>query len=256
MRQSANVYNKKAVLIVVVIISVLAGLLLYIDRIHSASGPVIETTPTSTNATVLSSAVDTVALEGGQYNAFQTDARINNEQTLYINAKPLRPVEVVQPGETWEGSLGNELTEKERAYNQERESLSLPMATLHSACSSCTDLLLHIRLMTGNRFSDDDLFNIVKMEDPEPTSPDELTAIYVTRMALKSISPPDYEALKHYEQNVLGRLLEPENVSSLVNTYEFQSYKEYLIEVGEIEDFCQENPSNLSCMEKLENTST
>jgi hypothetical protein len=142
--------------------------------------------------------------------------------------------------------------EREHFVDQEGQFLSEEMKTLSMACSKCVDILHHVNLMNGNRFSDQQLFNIAGKPD-ESEQLEYLKQIFVSRMALSAMSQVSYDALAQYEQNVLGNMVPPDELMKVVETYEFKTYLSYLVDSGIIKDFCKENPKILSCIRATEN---
>ena len=129
--------------------------------------------------------------------------------------------------------------------------LSEEMEALSLVCSNCTDLLQHINLMMGNQFSGQQLLNIAGKPDKSGQL-EYVKEIFAFRIALSTINQVSYEALKHYEQNVLGQLTPSDEIMRVVQSYEFKAYQSYLVDSGIIKDFCKENPKNLTCFENVE----
>lgn len=149
--------------------------------------------------------------------------------------------------------IGNqENTSEEDITVSEDHFLSVEMETLSKVCGKCTDVLQHINLMIGNQLSGQQLLNVAG-KPSESERLEYMKQVFISHMALSSVNQTSYDALKHYEQNVLGQLVSSDEMMMVVKTYEFQAYQSYLVDSGIIKDFCKENPKNLTCLKNVGN---
>ena len=124
-----------------------------------------------------------------------------------------------------------ETLEEPDKQNTEESTQDTPMdfppklATLGDLCLSCAKILSHIDLMLGNSKTAEQLFDIARGKNNE-----EIGAIYATKLVLETTNPELSESLNHYEQHVLGSLVAPSELKSVISSLEFQDYYNFLKE--------------------------
>lgn len=185
-----------------------------------------------------------------------TPLSVQSNEPSVISPQGTNPEELI-PLDIVNHTLGTSVSEEKyeivsksvSGYTIESSKLSDKMATISKICSGCVDVLQHIYLMSGNALSEDQLFDMAGRKGPSNPNGD-IDEAYFIRLGLRITKPDYYQTLSHYETNVSGTLLSTEEIQELIESPGFDSYRDSLINIGIISDFCVDNPNSIACLKK------